>query len=107
MLTFTRTIYNCFDGSHFQGEIVAGYASIVGAFGMPEGGDGYKTDAEWDITFSNGVRATIYNWKDGHNYLGKKDGMALGCIRNWHVGGTSPEAYLAVCEYLNIKQQAA
>jgi hypothetical protein len=51
-------------------------------------GDGYKTDAEWEIKFEDGSIATIYNWKDGKNYCGHS-GLKTVNIRDWHIGGFS------------------
>jgi len=70
-----------------QGYIRTSYADLVGCFGAPTcDGDGYKVDAEWIITFADGVVATIYNWKDGPNYCGE-DGTPVEFIREWHIGG--------------------
>jgi hypothetical protein len=74
-------------GTSLQGYIRTSYADLVGCFGEPtHDGDGYKVDAEWVITFADGVVATIYNWKDGPNYCGE-DGTPVEFIREWHVGG--------------------
>lgn len=74
-------------GTSLQGYVNTTYANLVGCFGEPDGNfDDYKSDANWDITFADGVVATIYNWKDGKNYAGD-DGLALEDIREWHVGG--------------------
>ena len=69
-----------------QGGIYTSYETLVGCFGEPEEGDGYKVDAEWVITFADGVVATIYNWKNGKNYCGE-DGMDVEDITDWHIGG--------------------
>lgn len=79
-------LYVRIDGTHLQGEIKCSYTMIKKAFGKPSEGDGYKTDAEWDILFDDGLVATIYNYKNGRNYLGKK-GTPKTRIENWHVGG--------------------
>lgn len=70
-----------------QGYVTTTYADLVGCFGEPTcDGDGYKVDAEWIITFADGVVATIYNYKDGKNYCGE-EGLDVEDIREWHVGG--------------------
>lgn len=70
-----------------EGYIRTSYADLVGCFGEPTcDGDGYKVDAEWVITFADGVVATIYNYKDGPNYCGA-DGTPVENIREWHIGG--------------------
>lgn len=78
-------------GTYLLGEFSIGYAALVGAIGEPTSdGDGYKVDAEWGITFDNGVVATIYNYKDGPNY---NDGEGLvEDIRDWHIGGRDDRA---------------
>ena len=70
-----------------QGYIRTNYETLVGCFGEPTcDGDGYKVDAEWIITFADGVVATIYNWKNGRNYCGA-EGLDVEDIKEWHVGG--------------------
>lgn len=75
-----------------QGYIEADYDELVACFGEPTSeGDGYKVDAEWELKFADGTVATIYNWKNGHNYLGE-DGLPPECITNWHIGGKTARA---------------
>lgn len=73
------------NGTSFQGYVIATYDRIVKVFGQPIGGDGYKVDAEWKILTPEGI-ATIYNYKDGENYLGYK-GTKIEKIAEWHIGG--------------------
>lgn len=75
-------------GTCLQGYIDVSYDDLVTKFGAPFAGDGYKTDAEWIIEFDTGFIATIYNYKDGVNYMGN-DGLPVTQIRDWHVGGES------------------
>jgi len=75
-------------GTSLVGEITASYAKLTETFGEPMEGDGYKTDAEWEIKFEDGSIATIYNWKDGKNYCGHS-GLKTVNIRDWHIGGFS------------------
>ena len=75
-------------GTCLQGYVDADYNDLVRLFGQPTTGDKYKTDAEWLIEFDTGFVATIYNYKDGRNYLGA-DGIPTEQIRDWHVGGAS------------------
>jgi hypothetical protein len=59
---------------------------LVKVFGEPNCvGDGYKTDAEWCISVDGKV-ATIYNYKNGKNYLGD-EGYDVEEITTWHIGG--------------------
>jgi len=73
------------DGTYRVGNLDCSYSKLVETFGEPLIGD-YKTDAEWDIEFSDGLIATIYNWKNGKNYCGE-DGQEVDEITHWHVGG--------------------
>tara|TARA_B100001029_G_C14935879_1_gene380349 strand:+ start:239 stop:589 length:351 start_codon:yes stop_codon:yes gene_type:complete len=82
---------NCSSSNHtcYQGELKASFERLVNEFGPPTSGpDNYKVDAEWVIEFEGGYIATIYNWKDGKNYLGE-DGLELDQITDWHIGGKS------------------
>ncbi len=73
-----------------NGELDISYAKLVELLGEPNAGtDGYKTDAEWSIEF-DGVPFSIYNYKDGKNYLGS-DGLDVEDIRDWHIGGSNKE----------------
>ena len=78
------------NGTHFQGYIDAEYSVLKKIFGKPTSSDGYKTDAEWEILFEDGTVATIYNWKNGKNYLGR-EGTPKTKITRWNVGGISKE----------------
>lgn len=88
--------------SHLQGYITADYEELVDAFGPPMryGFDDYKVDAEWHISFADGSVASIYNWKNGRNYMGTQ-GMDVQDIREWHVGGFSKITLFRVAEVLN------
>jgi hypothetical protein len=73
--------------SSLQGYIETSYNDLVGCFGLHDDDyDDYKSDANWTITFADGVVATIYNWKNGKNYCGE-EGLALEDITLWHIGG--------------------
>ena len=75
-------------GTSLMGNIETTYKNLLDTFGEPNGGDdGYKVDANWIIMTPAGV-ATIYNYKDGHNYLGE-DGLDLWDITDWNIGGNS------------------
>ena len=71
---------------HYVGEFEANYSTLCKHFGKPQPGsaDG-KTDAIWYLEFENGLKATIYNWKNGKSYLGKA-GLDLENIKEWNVG---------------------
>ena len=85
-----RTSSRHTDGTSLQGTLDVSFDSLRTTFGRPEKGsvDG-KTDAEWylEIVDTEGQKyvATIYNWKNGKNYLGDK-GLRAEHITNWNIG---------------------
>jgi hypothetical protein len=85
--------FRAFFGTSLQGYIDADYKVLRKVFGRPDPNahDNYKSDVEWDVVFSDGSIATIYNYKDGKNYCGAS-GTAKTKIRDWHVGGRSARA---------------
>jgi hypothetical protein len=74
------------DSTHYQGKVDVSYGLLCILFGQPFSGDAYKVDAEWVIEFEDGTIATIYNYKNGINYLGV-DGTPTTQISSWHIGG--------------------
>ena len=78
------------EGTHLIGHITCNYEDIVKVFGKPNGSDGYKSDAGWDIEWNDGTISTIYNWKNGNNY--NKDGTRVESIVEWNVGGKEQKA---------------
>ena len=93
------------NGTSLQGEVTATYAELCDLFGGHHDGDGYKVDAEWYVQFDDGTIATIYNWKNGKNYEGE-NGLPLEQIRDWHIGGTSPQAETLVQIALDLHREA-
>lgn len=79
------------NGTGLQGYIDIGYTQLVNKLGDGSGHDDYKSDAGWTILFGDGAVATIYNYKDGINYLGA-EGTPKESIRDWHIGGNSRDA---------------
>jgi hypothetical protein len=73
-------------GSGHRGYIDVPLTILVDVLGMPGNGDGFKIDAEWGIRFADGTIATIYNYKDGPNYMGER-GTPVFEITKWHIGG--------------------
>jgi hypothetical protein len=78
-------------GTSKAGAIECSYADMVAIFGKPNHqGDAYKVDVEWVLTFTLFEQykkvATIYNYKDGKNYLGEK-GLDAADLTDWHIGG--------------------
>ena len=88
-------------GTFLRGYIKASYDQLVKTFGEPHDpdGDNYKTDVEWAFEFADGTVATLYNWKNGKNYLGA-EGLELNDIYEWHVGGFSEKAVAKLLEKL-------
>lgn len=87
-----------------QGYVQANFSDLVELFGTQMDGDEYKTDAEWWVKFDDGVVATIYNYKDGINYMGEEEGIPTEEITNWHVGGKTNEAFRRVKSLLRKKE---
>jgi hypothetical protein len=88
--------------THLQGEISVTWKEIVKTFGKPnDDTDGYKVDAHWSIMTPAGA-ATIYNYKDGKNYLGK-EGTPKTKITDWHIGGHKKDvvAYILLAILVN------
>ena len=78
-------------GTCYQGEVDVSYQKLVETFGRPMGDDGCKVDAEWVVESDCGTVLTIYNYKDGKNYLGE-EGIPTEELRDWHIGGYSKSA---------------
>lgn len=77
-------------GNGLAGYLDATYDEIVAEIGAPERYEehGLKIDAEWRVCDAARKLGgfTIYNYKDGPNYLGK-DGTPVEQITEWHIGG--------------------
>ncbi len=87
-----------FVGGSRQGELEGIYMDdIVRVFGPPTrdqgSGDG-KVRMEWDIKFDNGVRASIYDYK--------QYGVHPGDIDYWSVGGNSPVSSYEVYKSMGL-----
>ena len=92
---FRKGKWRDIQGTGLQGYIKTTYRKLVSRFGKPGKGDKYKTDAEWILVFDDGTVASVYNYKDGKNYLGTK-GKPVSQITNWHVGGNRKKAVALV-----------
>ncbi len=96
------------NGTSLQGCVNVDYATLVNVFGEPEGFyDNYKSDCAWALEI-NGTICTIYNYKDGVNYLGAFNGKQKENITYWHVGGKSVRSLKLVESAINLyfaKQQ--
>jgi len=90
---------NNVNGTSLKGEINCRFSTLVNAFGKPNDEyDDYKSDAAWRGKI-NGVVFTIYNWKNGKNYLGSQ-GKDVDDITCWHIGGYNNDAVAAVKAYI-------
>ena len=94
-------------GTSLQGYIKASYEQLLQTFGAPNPKlcDNYKTDVEWAFKFADGTVATLYNWKNGHNYLGEAEGLELNDIYEWNVGGFNEKAVSKLLEKLRSHQK--
>jgi len=78
-------------GTGWQADLKVDYKKLFDTFGKSHTDDSYKIDAEWDLKFLDGTIATIYNYKDGKNYLGD-EGLELEEITDWNIGGVDRKA---------------
>ncbi len=96
------------NGTSFQAYIETSYGNLVHHLGNPhitaEESVDKKTDAEWGFKFPDGTIATIYNYKDGKNYLGEK-GKAVEDIILWHIGGFNKKAYFKIADIIHSKRK--
>lgn len=88
-------------GTSRQGTLNITYQQLVHLFGKPGCYDDYKSDAEW-IMDINGHTITIYNYKNGKNYLGSK-GTPTSKITDWNVGGHNRTDYDILIAYIVFK----
>jgi major membrane immunogen (membrane-anchored lipoprotein) len=90
---------NC---TSLQGYINCTYDDLTATLGYPleDGFDDYKSDAEWTIEFDDGTVATVYNYKNGKNYLGD-EGTDVCYIEQWHIGGRDETAVQKVQDLIN------
>jgi len=78
--------------SSLKGEFSITYAELVEIFGRPKYGpnaDLDKTTCEWALTFEDGTKASIYDYKTGHTPMGNYA---------WHIGGYDDRAVDLVTE---------
>ena len=96
---------NDMNGSHLVGQIKTTYKNLYDKFGHPhfvasDFGDG-KIDVEWSLKFPwTSDVCTIYNWKNGKNYLGDK-GQEVENITNWNIGGYNSKVVPMIKEVIN------
>ncbi len=85
------------------------YRRLVELFGepdhyQPDPDDNFisKVDAEWMLQFDDGTVATIYNYKNGENYLAE-DGVPVEYITDWNIGGCNRKAADLVINAINYE----
>ena len=96
------------NGTSLSGYLNTSYQTLVELLGEPNANvDGYKTDAEWHVkVVAEGEEpafATIYNYKDGKNYLGA-NGLNVEHIKDWHVGSRSKWTFYNLEDYVESHQ---
>ena len=74
-------------GTSLRGYLDVSYEDLVKKLGEPSDFfDNYKSDAQWLVSWHDGDKASIYNWKNGKNYCGP-EGLNVEAITLWNVGG--------------------
>lgn len=101
-ITFNHINRQDIDGTCHQSTHEATYDQLVKTFGQPtvkfEKGDHDKVDVSWYLLMTDPhtgekSEATIYNYKDGRNYL-RELGADVEEITMWHFGGFSDQGTL-------------
>lgn len=90
------TIEADINGTSLQGEFIATRAEIEAVFGQPTYStqdEWEKVTTEWDITFSDGTVATIYDWKRYEMGAPK-----MHESYQWHIGGHTSHAVSLVIQ---------
>ncbi len=87
MTTIPADVKECFG---FLGTVNATYAALVKTFGKPKAGDGYKTEAEWDVELVEGIFVQISKHKHSRSYDSKNP--TIKNVREWSVDGTDSDA---------------
>lgn len=88
-------------GTFYVGELNTSYERLVEVFGEPYKYEPIeKSDVEWIIKFDTGEIATIYNWKNGVNYLGE-EGLPPEDIKDWNIGGYTKDVVQLVSDTVN------
>lgn len=100
------------NGTSLQDYMKITYRELVEAFGEPLGPSADdKVAAEWHVSLYDGYAnwsgpesgfVTIYNYKDGKNYLGA-NGLNIEDITDWHIGGKALAHVHLLEEYLGQK----
>lgn len=95
-------------GTSLSGYLNTSYETLVELLGEPTAQvDGYKTDVEWHVKVKAEGEApeyaSIYNYKDGKNYLGA-NGLKVEHITDWHVGSKSKWTFYNLEDYVGAHE---
>lgn len=90
-----------------DGYVNTTYRDLVRAFGVPHRFEepGEKVDVQWTLADEGGNVVTVYNYKDGPNYMGSH-GMAVEEITDWHIAGSGSDSVSAVINALEGRGKA-
>ena len=92
------------NNTSLKGYIEISYDELVKKFGPPTTADGKKVDVSWEIQFNDGTIASIYNWKNGKNYMGA-NGKDVKDITEWNIGGRSDKSVDRVHDLFKKKEK--
>jgi len=92
-----------------QGEINSTRRILEETFGSPSFDDPLGTSlasstVEWDLQFSDGTVATIYDSEISDDVTGEIFTPGLDELYEWHIGGAGPEAVTRVLDALRHVQ---
>lgn len=92
-------------GTSLIGYLNMTYDEIVFIFGNPIRLKGGDNKVEWEWVFKlNDTVLTIYNWKNGPSYTGKRTIKARD-IKDWHVGGRHTYDLKILKDYICSKNE--
>ena len=82
-------------GSCYQASLRGKFEDIIQIFGWPcyigdDASDDRKVFVEWVLEFPSEQICTIYNYKNGYNYMGE-NGISVFDMEYWSVGGHNYE----------------
>jgi len=79
-------------GTYYMGMMLSSFPYLVEKLGEPlRNTITSKVDVEWVVTDGDRI-FTVYNYKDGKNYLGD-DGKSVERINSWCIGGKNPASW--------------
>jgi hypothetical protein len=82
-IQFETAPHGSLNGTCLQGYIKTTYDELVNVFGKPTILKGDKVNVEWNLLFSDGTVASIYDWKLSETPMG---------VYDWHIGGYTQNA---------------